>query len=114
MDAVGVRTLYLRCGQCLDKFGGTAPIMGHLVDDGQGHWLPSRWIRRPGMIDGHRSTRPRHNDAGTDEIFVPGRGAKALQLRCRRCRHAPRVAIRKLHELAAAATFVDRKADAYL
>ncbi len=109
MEPFGAVTVYIRCERCRSRLGRAAPIMGHVIDGGDGQWMVDRWQRRPG-----RSGRARHRDADTDEIYAPGRGARGLQLRCRVCRHAPRVAIQRLHELAEAATIRERRSDIYV
>jgi hypothetical protein len=94
-------TAYLRCARCLKAIGPTAPVMGHAVYGVTGsEWLVSRWKRRPG-----NSGRARHNDVDTDEVFVPGSRSQAIELRCRRCRYAPRISLRRIAEQAAAADY---------
>lgn len=94
-------TAYLRCARCLSSLGPTAPIMGHAIYGGPvTEWMIDRWRGRPGNIG-----RPRHNDADTDELFIPSGQARAIELRCRRCRNAPRISLQHLRELAANADY---------
>jgi uncharacterized C2H2 Zn-finger protein len=111
MERPKLVTVYIRCERCQAKFGDAAPVMGHVVESPDlGHrWMVDRWKRRPSRLG-----RPRHSDADTDEVYVPGRGARGLQLRCRRCGHAPRVAIRRLHALADTATIRAGRGDIYV
>jgi hypothetical protein len=109
MEPFGVVTVCIRCERCLATLGRAAPIMGHVIDSGDGKWMVDRWQRRPG-----RSGQPRHRDPDTDEIYAPGRGARGLELRCRVCRHTTRVAIRRLHALADAATIRAGRGDIYV
>jgi hypothetical protein len=102
-------TVYIRCKRCVSTLGHAAPVMGHVTEAPDRPWTVSRWKRRPSNIG-----RARHGDWDTDELIIPGRGARGLQLRCRRCRHAPRVAIRRLHALANAATIHAGRGDIYL
>jgi hypothetical protein len=102
-------TVYIRCKRCVSTLGRAAPVMGHVTEAPDRPWTVSRWKRRPSNIG-----RARHGDWDTDELIIPGRGARGLQLRCRRCRHAPRVAIRRLHALADAATIRAGRGDIYV
>jgi hypothetical protein len=109
MDPRRPVTVYIRCRPCVARLGRAAPVMGHVWEAPDRPWMVSRWKRRPGNVG-----RARHGDWDSDEVYVPGRGARGLQLRCRVCGHAPRVAIRRLHELADAAAIHDGRGDIYL
>jgi len=109
MDPRRPVVVYIRCDRCKSTLGRAAPVMGHVMEAPDRPWMVDRWQRRPS-----RPGRPRHSDWDTDEIYAPGRGARGLQLRCRRCRHAPRVAIRRLHALANAATIRAGRGDIYV
>jgi hypothetical protein len=94
-------TAYIRCARCLEVIGSTAPVMGHAVYGAAGdEWMFDRWQRRSG-----NRGRPRHSDADTDEVFIPGGRSRGIELRCRRCGYAPRVALRRLRELASNAHY---------
>jgi hypothetical protein len=109
MDPHNPVTVYIRCERCVLTLGDAAPVMGHVMEAPDRPWMVDRWKRRPSRLG-----RARHRDWDTDEVYVPGRRARGLQLRCRRCGHAPRVAIRRLHALADAATIRAGRGDIYV
>jgi hypothetical protein len=105
----GAATVEIRCGPCQSRMGAASPIMGHVVDGGDGNWQVARWKPRPGHIG-----RARYNDADTDEIYAPGKGTRGIELRCRRCGHAPRLAIDRLIQQASETTLRNGKGDLYV